>query len=93
MDDTLVRYPYVVVRIGCEACVRGGAYRLARLAHKFGPEIPLPELLKRLTADCPLQNPRHPYQGRCRARFIDLEPPMRPPDAPRVALRLVKKSA
>ena len=90
MDEMLLCYPYVVVRIGCEACVRRGAYRLVRLAHKYGPEIALPELLERLTADCPLRHPRHPYQGHCRARFIALEPPMRPPDAPRVRLRIVR---
>lgn len=88
--DTLAGYPFVVVRITCDACVRRGAYRLARLAAKYGADISLPELLKRLTADCRLQNPRHPYQGRCRARFSDLEPPRRPPDNPDWALRVVQ---
>jgi hypothetical protein len=43
MDDPrdreiLAYYPYVVVRIGCDRCTRKGAYRLARLAAKFGPD-------------------------------------------------------
>jgi hypothetical protein len=89
MQDKLVGYPFVVVRVGCDLCTRKGAYRLARLAAKFGPEISLPELLARLTFDCAFRHPRHPGQGQCRARFIDLDPPMRPPDNPAVGLRLI----
>jgi hypothetical protein len=40
-DDRLAFYPFVVVRIACRVCSRNGAYRLARLAAKFGPEIGL----------------------------------------------------
>ena len=36
--DRLAFYPFVVVRIACRVCSRNGAYRLARLAAKFGPE-------------------------------------------------------
>jgi hypothetical protein len=31
----------VVVRLGCERCTRNGAFRLARLAAKFGADITL----------------------------------------------------
>jgi hypothetical protein len=86
-NDRLVTYPYVVVRPGCELCKRSGQYRLARLAAKFGPEIELPELLARLAGDCEAQNARHPHRSRCAARFIDLDPPRKPPDAPVAALR------
>ena len=46
MDDPrdreiLAYYPYVVVRVGCDRCDRKGAFRLARLAAKFGPNISL----------------------------------------------------
>lgn len=85
----LVRYPFVVVRIGCDLCKRTGAYRLARLAEKFGAQISLDELLPRLTSDCPAHDHRHPYHGRCRARLIDLDPPMPPPDLPRQPLRVI----
>jgi hypothetical protein len=88
-DARLVAYPYVVVRLGCELCKRQGRYRLARLASKFGPEIPLPDLLDRLTADCEARDARHPYRSRCAARFIDLDPPRRPPDAPVTVLKVV----
>ena len=87
--DQLVSYPYVVVRLGCELCKRNGRYRLARLAAKFGPEIQLADLLVRLTADCESQLARHPYHSRCAARFLDLDPPRRPPDAPTTVLRVV----
>jgi hypothetical protein len=39
--DRLAFYPFVVVRIACRVCSRNGAYRLARLAAKFGPQIGL----------------------------------------------------
>ena len=42
--DRLALYPFVVVRIGCRQCSRKGAYRLARLAAKYGPEITLRDL-------------------------------------------------
>jgi hypothetical protein len=87
--DRLATYPYVVVRVGCELCKRQGSYRLARLAAKFGPDIAMEALLDRLASDCEARNARHPYRSRCAARFIDLDPPRRPPDAPRTMLRVV----
>ena len=50
--DRLAFYPFVVVRTACWVCSRNGAYRLARLAAKFGPEIGLRDLLDRLSYDC-----------------------------------------
>jgi hypothetical protein len=35
----LVDFPYVLVRLRCDVCMRAGAYRLARLAVKYGAEI------------------------------------------------------
>jgi hypothetical protein len=90
MSDPLSSFPYVVVRIGCELCKRQGSYRLARLAAKFGPEIGMEALLDRLAGDCEARNARHPYRSRCAARFIDLDPPRRPPDAPRTVLKVVR---
>ena len=86
--DRLVSYPFVVVRIACGPCQRTGSFRLARLAAKYGAEIRMDELLLRLTADCPAQADgrccRHPYRAKsgCLARFVDLDGPTRPPDAP-----------
>ena len=51
-------YPYIVVRIGCRRCTRKGAYRLARLAAKYGAEIPMMELLAHLAGDCAIPD-RH----------------------------------
>ena len=44
--------PFVIVRIACRQCSRKGAYRLARLAGKFGPEITLRDLTDRFSYDC-----------------------------------------
>jgi hypothetical protein len=49
----LVDFPYVLVRLRCDACKRAGSYRLARLAVKYGAEIFLDDLIVRLSADCP----------------------------------------
>jgi hypothetical protein len=93
--DILSSYPYVVVRIGCRRCTRKGAYRLARLAAKYGAEIPMLELLAHLAGDCAIWRTRHPGAPRCGAYFIDLEFPAQPPDRPTEGarrLRLVKGS-
>jgi hypothetical protein len=79
----LADFPYVLVRLRCDACKRAGSYRLARLAVKFGAEILLDDLLVRLSADCPW---RDEPRGTCGARFADL-PPRRPPDLPPAMLR------
>jgi hypothetical protein len=74
MDDPrdreiLAYYPYVVVRLACDRCTRTGAFRLARLAAKFGPNISLDHLIAKLVAaECPYWKARHPYHGTCRAR-------------------------
>jgi hypothetical protein len=69
-----------------DLCHRQGAYRLARLAARFGPEISLPELLDRLALDCPYR--RGPgerragkYEPKCHARLPDIDTPTpRPPN-------------
>jgi len=38
--------------VACGVCPRKGAYRLPRLAAKFGPEIGLRDLLDRFSYDC-----------------------------------------
>jgi len=79
----LTDFPYVFVRLRCDVCKRAGAYRVARLAVKFGAEILLDDLLVRLSADCPW---RDDPRGSCGARFTDL-PPRRPPDLPAALMR------
>jgi hypothetical protein len=90
--DTLSSYPYVVVRLACTMCSRQGSYRLARLADKYGAEIPMPDLLGWLAGDCKYWSPRHPGIPGCGAYFRDLVGPARPPDLPARGrrLRLVK---
>jgi hypothetical protein len=85
----LVDFPYVLVRLRCDACKSAGSYRLARLAVKYGAEILLDDLLVRLSADCPWRD--DPRRDRCSARFTDM-PARRPPDLPAglMKLRVVK---
>jgi hypothetical protein len=92
-DDRLAFYPFVVVRIRCRVCSRRGAYRLARLAAKYGPEISLRDLTDRLSYDCLWRAEARSKQGvsACGVYLPDLEQP-RPPDLPpgMTKLRLVK---
>lgn len=80
--DALVTYPYIVLRLACRRCDRRRAYRLARVAARFGADCAMPDVLAGLTADCYHRRPRHPIHGECQAYLPDLEPPRRPPDLP-----------
>jgi hypothetical protein len=86
--------PFVVVRIACRVCSRGGSYRLARLAAKFGPEITLRDLLQKFSYDCLWRAEARSKRGKnaCGVYLPDLEQP-RPPEKPPslLKLRLVKK--
>jgi hypothetical protein len=94
MDDPrdreiLAYYPYVVVRLGCDRCTRKGAFRLARLAGKFGPDITLDRLIAKLVAaECPFWRTSHPYHGTCHARLVDLDGLREVPDLPPAILKL-----
>ena len=70
-----------------------GAYRLARLAAKFGPEITLRDLTNRFSYDCMWRAEARSKKGKsaCGVYLPDLEH-KRPPDLPpgMVKLRLVK---
>lgn len=99
-DETLIFYPYVVVRIACDCCGRRGAYRLTRLVYKFGLNARLENILRRLIDDCPyVSDPRGKRPHRllpdemCEAYFPDFEPPQQPPDLPpppKIPLRIVR---
>ena len=82
MDDRerLAFYPLVVVRIACRVCSRTGAYRLARLAAKFGPEIGLRDLLDRFSYDCLWLAEARGKRGvsACGVYLPDVEHPRRP---------------
>jgi hypothetical protein len=93
-SDILALYPFVLVRISCRQCPRRGAYRLARLAAKFGPETTLRDLLDRFSYDCIWRGDRRGKakdSASCGIYLPDLEQP-KPPDLPPglVKLRLVK---
>jgi CRISPR associated protein Cas1 len=81
--DCLAFYPFVVVRIACRVCSRGGSYRLARLAAKFGPETSVRDLLDRFSYDCLWQAEARSKRGQsaCGVYLPDLEQ-KRPRDKP-----------
>ena len=92
--SNLAACPYLVVRVGCPRCPdRQGSYRLARLATKFGPEPPLDEVLDRIAMDChwrdgPRGRAKSQYVPKCKAHFVDLERPRRPPNLPPRVMKL-----
>jgi hypothetical protein len=85
MVERLSDFPWMIVRIDCPICPhRKGQYRLARLAEKYGADIPLCDLLARIALDCPRESlpwerPPNQSDSRCKARFTDLEATSRPP--------------
>lgn len=88
----LSAYLYVVVKVACPKCGRNGAYRLARLAAKYGSEIEMPYLIAQIAADCPRRaTKRVNIYDRCEAFFPEMHI-SRPPDGPptsKAALRVV----
>jgi hypothetical protein len=68
----LVDYPWVLVRVRCEMCKRAGAYRLARLAVKYGAEILLDDLIVRLSFDCPWRDEPRGSCGALRCGGLDM---------------------
>ena len=90
--DRLALYPYVVVRIRCRVCSRNGAYRLARLAAKFGPEIGLRDLLDRFSYDCLWRAEAHGKRGVSACTCRTSTSLGRPTAVPLVGLRLVVRN-
>ena len=41
------------IEIACRMCPRHGKLHTDRLMQQYGPEMPMPELLRLLAADCP----------------------------------------
>ena len=68
---------------------RSGAYRLARLAAKFGPEIGLRDLIDQFSYDCLWRAEARGKRGvlACGVYLPDLEQ-LRPPDLPPGLVRL-----
>ena len=83
----LVDYPFVLVRFRCNVCKRAGQSRLARLAHKYGCEATLDEVVERMTRDCPWRKDGAFDKSGCGIYCPDL-PPRLPPNLPPGLLRL-----
>jgi len=94
MVEWLSDFPWMIVRIDCPLCLhRKGQYRLARLAEKHRADNQLRDLIDRVAFDCsrkslPWERPSDQYDPRCKARFIDLDAPSRPPDLPSMMRKL-----
>lgn len=83
--ERIVDYPWVMCRVRCHYCRRQGAYRLARLAEKYGAECSIEQMRVLLAGDCPYAGERYKpqkYAKGCGPYFPDLEGPPRPPDLP-----------
>jgi hypothetical protein len=80
--DTLLNYPYVTVRLACRYCARVGAYRLVRLAVKFGCEAKVSDVMAKLAADCPHWKANKRWPEGCGVFLPDLEAPRALPDDP-----------
>ncbi|MGU3496311.1 hypothetical protein ACLBXM_19905 [Xanthobacteraceae bacterium A53D] len=69
----LLDYPYVVVRVECRFCSRyRRCYRLVRLAHRCGPDVPMDRLLDLLACSHGRPARARKYQAYCGVRYVDL---------------------
>ena len=50
---TLSRWPLDPIEIVCDRCERRGRYRKATLLERYGGDVVMPEVLARVSADCP----------------------------------------
>ncbi len=49
---SLAEYPAAIVRLTCSKSDRSGQYRKAALIEKYGIDVSLPDLLRRIGATC-----------------------------------------
>jgi hypothetical protein len=79
-------YPWVIVRLRCHVCPRFADVRLAALAARYGPRMPVRAALHDFMGECPwnpyteLRKPQK-YGHRCGAYLPDLNS-TKPPDLP-----------
>jgi hypothetical protein len=50
---TIATFPGQVVELACSRCARKSVHAKARLARLYGDELGIPELIQRLSQDCP----------------------------------------
>jgi hypothetical protein len=60
-----------MLRVECPKCGRAGQYRVMRLMKECGPGTLMPELLAKISGDCPKRQAGELHDP-CRARMPDL---------------------
>ncbi len=83
--EFIVDWPWIIVRVSCSYCSRRGAFRLARIAEKYGAECGVERMRLLLAGDCPWAGEHfkpQKYRKGCGLYFPDLEGAPRPPDLP-----------
>jgi hypothetical protein len=59
-----------MISFACQSCARAGRYRIDTLVAEHGRDVSLPDLLRRVAADCPEM--RAPLEGpRCWVFYPD----------------------
>jgi hypothetical protein len=64
-SNTLAECERPMIRLICEQCGRKGQFRKATLVSKYGPDIVMPDLLRKV-ADCTKFDP---HRGGCRVKY------------------------
>ncbi len=60
-----------ILRVACSRCERAGQYPLTGLVARYGAHCSVPELLRRLSADCPQRQAESLY-SHCGVNCPDL---------------------
>jgi len=63
-------YPSDTITVTCDQCRREGRYRRETLLDRFGPEMPMPDVLNAITKDCGRNAPL--LADRCKAIYGEL---------------------
>ena len=66
---TIATYPGQVVELACARCARKSVHAKARLARLYGDELGIPELIQKLSQDCPHRKADGPAACSAAVRF------------------------
>jgi len=66
---TIATFPGQVIELACSRCGRKGVHAKSRMARVYGDEIAIPDLIQRLSADCPYRKNAGAAHCRAAVRF------------------------